>query len=376
MAEARPLAGRRVAEVLATSTGGVGTHLRSVLPALAAAGARVTVCGPAATDALFGFSAAAGFTPVEISAGLDPLADTRAVLALRRATAGADLVHAHGLRAGLVAAAAVRTGPRRPLVVTLHNALPERSGPLRRVLAAAERATVRAADVVLAASGDLADNARRLGARDVRVAPVSAPALPPARRTRDEVRAGLGLADGRPLVLAVGRLHPQKGYDVLLDAAAALTRGAARDPAPLVSIAGDGPLEAELSARIAAQRLPVTLLGRRDDVADLLAAADLVVLPSRWEARSLTAQEALRAGTPLVATRTGGLPELLGDGAVLVPPGDAAALAGAVTDLLADPARAAALAQAGRAQAAGWPDEAATARTLAAVYRELLGPPR
>ncbi|MGY1735085.1 glycosyltransferase family 4 protein [Geodermatophilus sp. SYSU D00684] len=375
MAEARPLAGRRVAEVLATSTGGVGTHLRSVLPALAAAGAQVTVCGPAATDALFGFSAAAGFTPVEISAGLDPLADTRAVLALRRATAGADLVHAHGLRAGLVAAAAVRTGPR-PLVVTLHNALPERSGPLRRVLAAAERATVRAADVVLAASGDLADNARRLGARDVRVAPVSAPALPPARRTRDEVRAGLGLADGRPLVLAVGRLHPQKGYDVLLDAAAALTRGAAGGPAPLVAIAGDGPLQAELSARIAAQRLPVALLGRRDDVADLLAAADLVVLPSRWEARSLTAQEALRAGTPLVATRTGGLPELLGDGAVLVPPGDAAALAGAVADLLADPARAAALAEAGRAQAAGWPDEAATARTLTAVYRELLGPPR
>ncbi|MGY1688236.1 glycosyltransferase family 4 protein [Geodermatophilus sp. SYSU D00867] len=376
MAEARPLAGRRVAEVLATSTGGVGTHLRSVLPALAGAGAGVTVCGPAATDALFGFSAAAGFTPVEISAGLDPLADTRAVLALRRAAAGADLVHAHGLRAGLVAAAAVRGGTRRPLVVTLHNALPERSGPLRRVLAAAERATVRAADVVLAASGDLADNARRLGARDVRVAPVSAPALPPARRSRDEVRAGLGLADGRPLVLAVGRLHPQKGYDVLLDAAATLARGAAGDRAPLVAIAGDGPLEAELSARIAAQRLPVTLLGRRDDVADLLAAADLVVLPSRWEARSLTAQEALRAGTPLVATRTGGLPELLGDGALLVPPGDAAALAGAVADLLADPARAAALAEAGRARAAGWPDEAATARTLVAVYRELLGPPR
>ncbi|MGY1775850.1 glycosyltransferase family 4 protein [Geodermatophilus sp. SYSU D00804] len=376
MAEARPLAGRRVAEVLATSTGGVGTHLRSVLPALAGAGAGVTVCGPAATDALFGFSAAAGFTPVEISAGLDPLADTRAVLALRRAAAGADLVHAHGLRAGLVAAAAVRGGTRRPLVVTLHNALPERSGPLRRVLAAAERATVRAADVVLAASGDLADNARRLGARDVRVAPVSAPALPPARRSRDEVRAGLGLADGRPLVLAVGRLHPQKGYDVLLDAAATLARGAAGDRAPLVAIAGDGPLEAELSARIAAQRLPVTLLGRRDDVADLLAAADLVVLPSRWEARSLTAQEALRAGTPLVATRTGGLPELLGDGALLVPPGDAAALAGAVADLLADPARAAALAEVGRARAAGWPDEAATARTLVAVYRELLGPPR
>ncbi|MGY1673354.1 glycosyltransferase family 4 protein [Geodermatophilus sp. SYSU D00710] len=376
MAERGSLAGRRIAEVLATSTGGVGTHLRSVLPALAEAGATATVCGPAATDALFGFSAAAAFRPVEISAGLDPVADARAVLALRRALAGADLVHAHGLRAGLVAAAAVRAGtrggPRRPLVVTLHNALPDRAGPLRRVLATAERTTVRAADVVLAASADLAANAWRLGARDVRVAPVSAPALPPARRPRAEVRAGLGLTEGRPLVLAVGRLHPQKGYDVLLDAAATW---AARPDPPLVAVAGDGPLEAELAARIRDQRLPVTLLGRRDDVADLLAAADLVVLPSRWEARSLTAQEALRAGTPLVATRTGGLPGLLGDGALLVPPGDAAALAEAVDGLLADPARAAALAAAGRAQAESWPDEAATARALAAVYRELLGPP-
>ncbi len=377
-----PLAGRRVAEVLATSTGGVGTHLRSVLPALLAAGAGVTVCGPAATDALFGFSSATAssqpgvapvaFRPVEISAGLDPVADVRAGLALRRALAGADLVHAHGLRAGLVAAAAARGRGRRALVVTLHNALPDRSGPLRRVLARAERATVRAADVVLAASGDLAENARRLGARDVRVAPVAAPALPPATRTRDDVRAELGLADGRPLVLAVGRLHPQKGYDVLLDAAASWAAG---PRPPLVVVAGDGPLDAELSARIAAERLPVTLLGRRTDVADLLAAADLAVLPSRWEARSLTAQEALRAGTPLVAARTGGLPELLGDAAELVPPGDAAALAAAVDALLGDPGRAAALAAAGRERAAGWPDEAATARQLVAVYRELLGPP-
>ena len=367
-----PLAGRRVAEVLATSTGGVGTHVRSVLPAVVAAGAGVLVCGAAATDELFGFRAAgAAFTPVGISAVLDPVADARAVLQLRRALAGADLVHAHGLRAGLVAAAALRApgGSRRPLVLTLHNALPEGGGLKRRVLAAAERATIRGADVVLAASEDLAENAHRLGARDVRLAPVSAPALPPATRSRADVRAELGVADGRPLVVAVGRLHPQKGYDVLLDAAGRWGDG------PLVVVAGDGPLQAELQERITAERLPVVLLGRRTDVADLLAAADLCVLPSRWEARSLTAQEALRSGTPLVATRTGGLPGLLGDAAELVPVGDAAALAGAVTRVLGDPARAAQLAGAGRRQAATWPDEAATARTLVAVYRELLGPP-
>jgi glycosyltransferase involved in cell wall biosynthesis len=201
---------------------------------------------------------------------------------------------------------------------------------------------------------------------------VAAPPLSPARRTPAQVRADLRLAPGRPLVLAVGRLHPQKGLDVLLDAAARWTGDAAP---PLVAVAGTGPLAATLAARVRDRRLPVALLGRRDDVADLLAAADVVVLPSRWEARSLAAQEALRAGRPLVATRTGGLPALLGDGALLVPPEDAAALAAAVTGLLADPARARALAAAGRRRAATWPDAAATARRVVAVHRELLGAP-
>jgi glycosyltransferase involved in cell wall biosynthesis len=187
------------------------------------------------------------------------------------------------------------------------------------------------------------------------------------------VRAGLGLEEGRPLVVAVGRLHPQKGYEFLLDAAARWV--ADGGPLPLVAIAGDGPLYDELGGRIRAEDLPVTLLGRRDDVADLLAAADVCVLPSRWEARSLTAQEALRTGTPLVATRTGGLPELLGEAAELVPVGDAVALADAIVRLLTDHEHAGRLVAAGRRRAATWPDEAGTARQLVELYRELLGPP-
>ena len=378
MSEQRALADRRVAEVLATSTGGVGTHLRSVLAPLGRAGAAVRVCGPRATEELFGFTATgADFRPVGISAGLDPVADLRAVLALRRATAGADLVHAHGLRAGLVAAAARRLGGRSwPLVLTLHNALPGGGGVKRQVLQAAEQATIRGADVVLAASGDLADNARLLGARDVRVAPVAAPPLAPAQRSRRDVRRSLGLDDDtRPLVVAIGRLHPQKDYGLLLDAVARWTADPRLRPAPLVAIAGDGPLHDELAARIAAEQLPVVLLGRRTDVADLLGAADVCVLSSVWEARSLTAQEALRAGTPLVATAVGGIPELVGDAAELVPAGDAAALAEAVTGVLTDPAEITRLGAAGPRQAAGWPDEAATAAALVDLYRELLGPP-
>jgi glycosyltransferase involved in cell wall biosynthesis len=343
----------------------------------------VTVCGAPATEELFAFTASgATFTPVGISAGLAPLADRRAVAQLRRATAGADLVHAHGLRAGLVAAISRRVARRRdqPLVLTLHNALQEgppgsSNGPKQWLLRTAEGWAVRGADLVLAVSGDLAENARRLGAPDVRVSPAFAPPRPPAERSRGEVRAELGVEDGRPLVVAIGRLHPQKGYDVLLDAVS----GWAGDPrlpvTPLVAVAGDGPLEGELAARIDGEDLPVRLLGRRGDVAELLGAADLCVLPSRWEGSPFTGQEALRAGTPLVATRAGGMPELFGAGASLVPVGDAAALSEAVIRVLIDPAHAAELVEAGREQAATWPDEAAALRRVVAVYRELLGPP-
>jgi len=374
VADRPPLAGRRIVEVLATSAGGVGTHVRALLPTLREAGADVGVCGAPATEELFGFTAGgADFTPVGISNGLAPGADARAVLQLRRALAGADLLHAHGLRAGLVAAAALRLpGPRPPLVLTLHNALQDGGGRLQTAMRALERLTIRGADLVLAVSSDLAANARRAGAPDVRVAPALAPPLPPAQRGRDEIRAELGVADGRPLVVAVGRLHPQKGYDVLLDA---VGRWAGTDDPPLLAIAGDGPLHDELAARIEAERLPVVLLGRRGDVPDLLGAADVCVLPSRWEGSPFTAQEALRAGTPLVSTRAGGIPELVGDAADLVPVGDAQALADALDRVLTDPAHAAALGEAGHRQAAQWPDEAGAGRRVVAVYRELLGPP-
>jgi glycosyltransferase involved in cell wall biosynthesis len=113
-------------------------------------------------------------------------------------------------------------------------------------------------------------------------------------------------------------------------------------------------------------------LGRREDVADLYAAADVVVMPSVWEARSLTAQEALRAGRPLVATDVGDTAALVRDGAILVPPGDPIALGTAVRRLLDHPDEAAALARRGADVATRWPTEADTVAQVAAVYAELL----
>lgn len=365
----RPLVGRRIVQVLGTSTGGVGTHIRAIVPGLQAAGATVGVCGPLATDEVFGFrSAGADFQPVPIASGLRPARDARALLALRRALRGADLVHAHGLRAGLLS---VLARPGVPVVVTVHNKLLDPPGTRRKISEALERLVLRGADVVLAVSLDLAEHARAGGARDIRSAPVSAPALPEQTRSRGVVRAELGVAESSPLLLAVGRLHPQKGYDTLL---AAARRWRERDDGLLVAIAGDGPLHHEMSERIRREGLPVVLLGRRSDIANLLSASDVVVLTSTWEARALIAQEALRAGRPLVATAVGGIAELAGQGAgILIPPNDPAALDAAVTGVLQDPALAAALVEAGLTAASGWPTPDDTVGQLSALYAELLG---
>jgi glycosyltransferase involved in cell wall biosynthesis len=184
------------------------------------------------------------------------------------------------------------------------------------------------------------------------------------------VRAELG-AIGRPLLMAVGSLERHRGYDVLLDAARAWRR---LDPVPLVVIAGEGPLRGELQARIEEEGLPVRLIGRRDDITDLLAAADLALLPSRWEARSVLAQEALHARVPLVAAEVGGIPELVGDAAELVPYGDAKALADAVVRLLGDQERRDLLAAKGARQAATWPTEDETVAQVLSVYDELTQP--
>jgi glycosyltransferase involved in cell wall biosynthesis len=142
-----------------------------------------------------------------------------------------------------------------------------------------------------------------------------------------------------------------------------------------VAIAGTGPDFLDLTDHNSAARGRVKLLGQRADVADLLGAADLAVVTSRWEARQLFAQEALAAGVPLVATAVGGIPELVGDAAVLVPAGDLDALDSAVTRMLDDADIRARYAAAGPVRAAGWPTEAQTVDLVVAAYAELTGVP-
>lgn len=172
------------------------------------------------------------------------------------------------------------------------------------------------------------------------------------------------------VVLGAGRLSPEKGFGVLVEAARALC---AAHPAAGVVLFGEGALRADLERQVAALGLTgrVVLPGFRSDLDALIGAADVVVLPSYTEGLPNVALEASAAGVPVVATAVGGTPEVIADGAsgFLVPPGDPAALAERVGRLLGDPARRAAFGAAGRERMRGLFTFDAQAR----AYMDLLG---
>jgi glycosyltransferase involved in cell wall biosynthesis len=360
----------RIAYVIGTTAGGTGRHVAMLARGCAARRLAVTVLGPAVTRSLF---PAAQFTPLDIAGRPRPVRDAAAVLRLRRLLArhAPDIVHAHGLRAGALTALAqarVPGGQRPAMVVTVHNAAPSGLLPGAAYLAL-ERLAARRADTVLCVSADLADRMRRAGARDVELAVVPAPpANAPSADAVAQARADMGAA-GRPVVLAVGRLAAQKGFDVLIEA---MTTAAGRDPAPLLVIAGDGPLAAKLARRSRAVGCDVRFLGPRRDVPALLAAADVVVVPSRWEGQPLIVQEALRAARPLVASRVGGIPRLTGeDAALLVQPDDPGPLAAAIVSVLDDRALASALGCAAAVRARTLPSESDAVDAALSVYCRL-----
>jgi glycosyltransferase involved in cell wall biosynthesis len=383
---------KSVTLVLGTSAGGMGAHVRMLAAGLSRRGIAVTVAGPPPADARFSFSAVPSvrFSPVEISGGPRP-GDLAGILRLRKlllragGNAGRDarhVAHAHGLRAGalVVLALLLVRGQRRPrVVVTAHNAPPPGGGTAGAIYRLLELVVARGADLVLCVAPDLEARMRAAGAGRVARAVIaaadpsgpavaSAPGEPgpgrlaPAGTVPEEAGAG----PGRPVVLAAGRLAPQKGLDVLLDAAA---RWRDLDPAPLVVIVGDGPLAGKLRARAVALGVPAVFLGHRDDVPARLAAAAVFVLPSRWEGQPLVLQEALRAGAAIVATRVGGVPGLTGeDAALLVPAGDARAISDAVRSVLTDPGLAGRLTAAARARAAALPTEEEAAAAAVTAY--------
>ncbi len=283
-------------------------------------------------------------------------------------------MHANGVKAALVAGLAL-AGTGVPVLWHKHDF--SWDGPLGRLVGAGCVEVIGVSAAVLASLR----RGRPRGLPRPRLAVVAngVPAYSgDATAARARLAAALDLPADAPWVLLAGRLHPAKGQAQLLAAAPALW--ARRPDARLVLAGGEDPAQATYAAavRAAAAALGdrVLRLGHRDDVADLIAAADVVVVPSVADERGmgeegfgLVGVEALAAGTPVAGFASGALPEVLGDAAVLVAPGDTEALAAAVAALLDDPVRRTALAERGRERHRRRYEPGRAAADMAARYR-------
>ena len=306
---------------------------------------------------------------LERTSRLSPAAWLRLVRLLRLERV--DVLHAHKFGSNVWGTVLGRLAGV-PVVVAHEQTWSYDGEPLRRFLD--RHVVARLADVFVAVSHE---DARRMVSVEgidpslVRVVPNAIPAPRPGSPER--LRSHLGIPDDAPVVGVVGLLRAQKALEVLVDAAALMRD---RVPGLRVLIAGDGPERARLEALVRARGLEsvVSLLGVRSDVPDVLAALDVAVLTSDFEGTPLAVLEYMAAGKAIVATRVGGVPELLDEGehGLLVPPRDPAALAEAVELLLADPVRRHALGRAARERQRREFDLNATVRGLEALYEELL----
>lgn len=351
------VSGLRIVQVIATTTGGTGAHVRVLTEQLVAAGARVVVAAPQSAEDQFRFAdTGARFELVPIGTLPHPR-DVGTIRRLRQLSAGADLIHAHSLRAGALTGLAA---PKQvPFVMTRHNLILA-TGATRRLQEALEVYTARRANVTMCVSADLVDAVRKAGGEDVRRTFVTAPRMKDPTRDRETVRNDLGVTG--PLVLAVGRLHGQKDFPTLIAAARRLRD---LDPRPEFLIAGEGPDRARLEELIAGA--PVRLLGEVHDIPSLLQASDVLVMTSVWEAGSLAVQEGLRAGLPFVGTRVGAIPDLVADAGLLVRPHDDRALASQIKRVLEEPGLAKDLRERALRRAAALPtDDDVVAQVLAA----------
>lgn len=280
-----------------------------------------------------------------------------------------QVVHWHAARAHALGALASLLAPGPARILSRRVDFPVRRSPGSRFLYALP------IDSILAISGGVRDALIGSGvpASRIQVVPSGIDLEPfQAPFSRPEVRRRLGLADGELLILNVAALAPHKSQTDLLRAAASAR---ARRSDLRFWIAGDGPLRGELEAEHRALKLgdTVRFLGFRDDTTDLLRAADLFVISSYLEGLGTSILDAMAAGLAVVATRVGGIPEIVEHQAtgILVPPRDPEALATAILDLAGDGARRTALGARGRERARAFSADATAERTREAYLAAL-----
>lgn len=286
-----------------------------------------------------------------------------------------DFVHWHAARAHALGAMASLLAPGPIRVLSRRVDFPVRRSPGSRLLWALP------IEGIAAISEGVKEALARSGVEPSRVRVVpSGIDLGPFETTVDRaaLRARLGIAAGEVLALQVAALAPHKSQTDLLRAAAIAIP---RAPSLRIWIAGEGPLRATLEAAHGALGLgtAVRFLGFREDVNDLLAAADLFVVSSYLEGMGTSTLDAMAAGLPVVATRVGGIPEIVTEGetGLLVPARDPEALAAAMVHLVGDPGLRRRLAEGGRRRVRDFSADR-TEERMDALYAELrrIGPER
>lgn len=322
----------RVLQVLGRSAGGIARHVAQITEALDGRdGLQVDVACPPDLPLMMPKPSHDLLIPDGLGGHIGAIRSLRSIVA----QGGYTVVHAHGLRAGVDSALAARGRART--ITTVHNLVRDEIAGKRAALdRLAEPLVVRVSGRTLAVSEEIARRLREAApsrADRVEVLYLGIGAAPKVTKTAAEVRTELEISDGH-LAVAVARLAPQKALDVLFDAIAR-----ARIPVTLV-VLGEGPSSKELRAFVADRALGdrIRFLGFRDDVADVVAAADVFCLSSIWEGVPLAAQEAILLGTPIVSTDVGGMSELISDrrSGRLVPSGDASALAAAIDEICSE----------------------------------------
>jgi glycosyltransferase involved in cell wall biosynthesis len=300
--------------------------------------------------------ARAGAKLVEV-AGLrrrpTPASVIRLVGSLRRISPTVVHINATDQGDGLTGLLAARI-LRLPTILNIRNVIPGRS-PMRELLS---RWALRRADIALGPSEFVGAYLTGIGARaHVVTNGVPAPSLDPG------ARASLGIEESAFVVGGIGRLHQQKGWDVLCEAAQQVR---ARLPGAIFVVVGEGDERARLTARPSCRN--IRFVGYRSAASSLLGAFDVLVMPSRYEAFGRVAVEAMLAGVPIVASAVQALPEVLDEHAVLVPPDDSAALAQAIVALAEDSGRRTVMGPAARMRAEELFDVRRMAAETAATY--------
>jgi len=364
----------RVAHIIHSLGAGGAEHVLVELADVAGdAGMELVVIGLSPVDdpVHAGTLRAKGVTVLQLELGRwDPRAIGHVARALRRHRV--DVVHTHLKHADLVGSIAARP-LGLPVVSTLHlieDAPQGRVALLKRRLGVWGR---RLATTTIAVSAAQAEWYRQLAGRaDTVVLPngVAEPGtLTPEERAT--VRTELGAGERDVLAVTASLMRPEKGHALLLDAIEQIPA----DAGIVFALAGDGPLRDELAARVAKTPLlrdRVRLLGYREDVPALLAAADLVVHPSLADALPTTLMHALGVGTPVVATRVGGIADIVAPETGLLAPPEPAALAKAVMELAADPERRREMGAAGRLRFEQRFSSAVWSAGLRTIYEKVL----